>query len=116
MLIKESYVLTAANADILAAPSRLAAIPRNGVLTIEASTTDSDATNFGRLTLTLPEGDIPFQDLIIPANGLSTADSVMDTDTQLVFTLEVMQGGHVILAYAEDGTVPLTLIYITLSF
>lgn len=116
MIIVESFVLSAPNADILAAPSRLAAIPRDGTLTIEASTTDSDATNFGRLTLTLPEGDIPFQDLIIPANGLSVADSVMDRDTQMLFTMDVSQGGHVILAYAEDGTVALTLIYVTLTF
>ena len=37
MIIKESFSLTVSNADILSAPSRLAAIPANGVLTLEMS-------------------------------------------------------------------------------
>ncbi len=116
MLIKESFLLAADDADVLAAPSRLAAIPRNGVLTIEASATDCDATNFGLVTLTLPEGDIPFQNLHVPANGVSTADAVMDSDTQILITMGVQQGGHVLLAYDENGTVALCLLIITLSF
>ncbi len=116
MLIKESFLLAASDADVLAAPSRLAAIPRNGILSIQASTTDCDATNFGQLTLQLPEGDIPFEDLHIPANGISTADAVLDSDTQLFVTMQVMQGGHVGLAYTESGTVALCLIYVTLNF
>ncbi len=116
MLIKESFLLAADDADVLAAPSRLAAIPRNGRLTIEATCTDCDATNFGRLTLQLPEGDIPFEDLHIPANGLSTADAVMDERTKLIVTMQVAQGGHVGLAYDETGTVALCLIIVTLSF
>jgi len=116
MIIKESFLLAADNTDVLAAPSRLAAIPRNGMLTIEAAATDCDATNHPLLTLTLPEGDIPFQDLHVPANGLSTTDAVMDSDTQLLFSMRVQQGGHVLLAYDEVGTVALLYLIITLQF
>ncbi len=115
MLIKESYLLVASDADVLAAPSRLAAIPLNGILTIEASVTDCDATNRGELTLQLPEGDIPFEDLIIPYGG-NTADNFMDTDTQFLITMQVRQGGHVGLAYVEQGTVVGALLIITLQF
>ncbi len=116
MLIKETFLLATDNADVLAAPSRLAAIPANGILTVEASSTDCDATNFGLLTLQLPGGDIPFENLHIPQNGQSTADAVMDSDTELLVTMGVPQGGHVGLNYDENGTVALCMIIVTLTF
>ncbi len=116
MLIKESFLLTADNADILAAPSRLAAIPSNGVLTIEATSTDCDATNHALLTLQLPKGGFPFENLHVPANGQSTVDAVMDSDTLLMVTMGVAQGGHVGLSLDEVGTVGLVLIICTLTF
>ncbi len=116
MVIKESFLLAADSADVLAAPSRLAAIPRAGMLLIEASATDCDATNFGRLTLQPPEGDIPFENLHIPMSGLSTTDAVLDKDTQLTILLQVAQGGHVGLQYDETGTVTLVIIMVTLTF
>ncbi len=118
MLIKESFMLAADDADVLAAPSRLAAIPANGILTIEAIATQSNLTNFGRLTLQLPEGDIPFQDLLIPSSGgtNSATDAIMDSREQFIVTLNVRVGGHVGLAYDETGTVTFALIYVTLNF
>jgi len=115
-VIKESFVLSASNTDILAAPSRLAAIPGDGVMTIEVSCTDSDATNFGTITLQLPDGENPFEDLLIPANGFSTADNVVHDDTALQISIEVAQGGHVTLSYAESGTVALAVFLISLEF
>ncbi len=113
--IKESFSLVASNADILSAPSRLAAVPSNGVLTIEVSSTDSDATNFGTITLQLPNGDIPFEDLIVPI-GFSATDNSMDTDLQLLFSMPVSQGGHVLLSYTENGTVVGLYLLVTLVF
>jgi hypothetical protein len=115
-IIKESFVLSASNTDILSAPSRLAALPGNGVMSIEASTTDSDASNYGTLTLQLPDGEVPFEDLVVPANGYSTADSVLHDDTAIQVQVEVAQGGHVTLSFAETGTVALTYITVTLEF
>ncbi len=117
-MIKESFLLVADNADILAAPSRLAAIPRNGILTIEASSSDLDATNFGRLTLQLPDGVIPFEDLHIGMSGPDAGgnNGIMDVDTKFMVTMTVAQGGHVGLSYDETGTVDLMFIIVTLIF
>jgi len=115
-IIKETYGLAASNADILAAPSRLAAIPGDGILTIECSATDCDATNFGTITLQTPDGEVPFEDLTITANGYSTSDSVLHDDTAIQVQLEVFQGGHVNLAYTENGTVALAFFSFTLEF
>ncbi len=117
-LIKESFLLAASDADILAAPSRLAAIPRNGLLTIEASCTDADPTNFAQLTLQLPGGDNPFIDLMIPAGGQVNGgeDVVLDKNTKFMVVMRVAQGGHVGLAYVEAGTVASLFLHVSLKF
>ncbi len=115
MTIKETFRLVASNADILAAPSRLAAIPANGLLNIEVSCTDADLTNFGRITLQPPGGMIPFEDLDIPI-GFSTSDASMDSDLQLTFQMVATQGGHFLLSYTETGTVTICYIIATLTF
>ncbi len=114
-MIKESFLLVASDADILSAPSRLAAIPHNGILTIEASAQDADATNRATITLQLPGADIPFEDLIVPQNGFSTIDAVLHTDTELVFVFAVAQGGHVLYQYTEIGATNLYTV-VTLEF
>ncbi len=113
-IIKESFRLSATTADVLAAPSRLAAIPKNGILTIEASASVSNGTNRGQMTLQLPNGDVPFEDLLIPANGFSTED-IMHSDTELLIVLAVAQGGHVGLLYTEIGALSV-LMYVSLTF
>lgn len=115
-IIKESYQLAATDTDVLAAPSRLTAMPADGVLTIEASSTDCDASNYAQLTLQMPDGSIPFENLHLPANGYSTADSVIHDDTALQIQVEVEQGGHVLLSYTETGTVALGMLIFTLEF
>jgi hypothetical protein len=85
-------------------------------MTVEISSTDCDATNYGALTLQMPDGEVPFEDLIIGQNGYSTADAVIHDDTAIQVQLEVGQGGHVTLSYAENGTVAAVLIYVTLEF
>jgi len=114
-LLKESFTLAASDADILAAPSILAALPSSGQMMIEASGRVADGTNFGTISLQLPGGDVPFTNLLIPANALSTAHDVMNKDTQLTITLAVMQGGHVGLSYVESGSAQ-TLIIVTFMF
>lgn len=115
-IIKESYLLTASNTDIMAAPSRLASIPSDGILTIEFSATDNDGTNYGTMTLQTPGGDTPFENLVIPQNGFSTADGVIHDDTDIQYQMEVSQGGHVTLSYTENGTVAGTMVILTLDF
>jgi len=116
-VIVETFQLIATTADILSAPSRLAAIPRAGQMTIEIATSDADVTNFGALTVQLPNGDIPLDGVVIPsANGVIAADAVLDSDTMTVITFPVDQGGHVLLSYVENGTVVQCFLRITLNF
>lgn len=116
MVIKESYLLTADNTDVLAAPSRLASLPGAGIMTIEASATDCDATNYATMTLKPPSGDTPFSNLHIPMNGFDEDDAVMHNDTSLVVRVPLAQGGHVTLSVDENGTVALILLIITYEF
>lgn len=114
-LIRESFALVASDADVLAAPSRLAAIPSNGELTIEVSATDNDGVNFGQLTVQLPNGDIPMQLVTIPFSGNST-DGMLDSNTELIIVMSVGQGGHVLLQYVENGTVVQAFLHVSLQF
>lgn len=115
-ILKEAYQLVATTADILAAPSRLAAIPAAGSLTIEMSSTDCDATNYAKATLQLPDGSVPFEDLLIPYNGVSTTEGTMKNDTALVVQFGVQAGGHVLVSLTENGTVAGVLFIFTLTF
>jgi len=116
-LIKESFFLTATNADILAAPSRLAAIPANGLLTLEAVTGDCDGTNFMALTILMPDGESPLDSVAIPAwASVSGADAVLDSRTEMVVAMPVQQGGHVLVQIVENGTVGLCFMMFTLEF
>ena len=114
-LLRESFALVGSDADILAAPSRLAAIPANGRLTIEVSATHNDIVNFGTLTVQLPGGDIPLQLVQIPFSGSDT-DGMLDSNTEMVVIMEVPQGGHLILQYVETGTVVMAFLHVTLEF
>lgn len=114
--IKETYQLAASDADVLASPSRLAAIPGDGQLTIEMSATDCELTNNGQVTLLMPDGSTPFENLLIPQNGYSTADSVIHDQTALQISVTVEQGGHVLLSYTETGTVLAAMFIFTLEF
>ncbi len=114
-LIKESFLLAADNADIFAAPSRLAAIPSDGVLSLEMSASQCSPTNHALVTLQLPGGDIPFENLHIPFSG-NTTEQTMDNDLEMLIQVEVKAGGHVLLSYDEVGTVATMLVIATLTF
>ena len=102
-LIQETYSLSASNTDILAAPSRLSSIPRGGVLTLEYSATIADGSNHFKITCQTPEGDVPFEDVIVPFNGYSASDNILHTDTRLRYQFTASQGGHFLLSAEETG-------------
>lgn len=109
-LIQESYIFTASNTDILAAPSRLSAIPRGGVLTLEFSSTQCDATNNFKITCQTPEGDVPFEDVIVPQNAYSDAENILHTDSRLRYQFTATQGGHFLLSATESGSANLYIL------
>lgn len=100
-MIVESYNLSASNTDILAAPSRFTSIPYAGTFTMEFQATANDATNNFQITVQLPDGTVPFEDLLAPAGA--TAGGLNDDD--LFFAqFEVAKGGHVLVSATENGT------------
>lgn len=115
-VIVETFALSADNTDILAAPSRLAAMPSDGTLIIEMSATEANGTNYGKVTIQLPDGSVPIDDQVLPANGMSTADGLIHDETALTLTAQVEQGGHVTVAYDETGTVAEAFFIVTLQF
>jgi len=115
-MIKESYLLSATTADILEAPSRLAAIPANGVMTLEFSATDCDPSNYATLTIQLPDGSNPVNDVHIPYNGVSGSHAAMYDECELAFKFGVSKGGHLLVSVTETGTVASILVIATLTY
>ena len=112
--IKEVFQLTADDTDLLAAPSRLAAIPYNGYLTVEVSATECNATNNFAITINKPDGSQPIEGQLVPANGFTTSDNVMHDDTKLMFRFSANQGGHFGIEMDETGTA-LAMVIVTLT-
>jgi len=100
-MIVEWYTVSATDTDVLAAPSRLAAIPYAGTLTMEFQAEMSSDTNHFDLTVQLPNGDVPLDAVRLP-NGV-TAGSISTIDKYVV-AFKVAQGGHVLVALTETGT------------
>lgn len=114
MIIKEFFYISASNTDLLAAPSRLAAIPKDGVLTLEFSALDSDSSNHYDLTIQTPEGDVPLDGVQVPASG-NTADVEFNRDTKLKLQFTARQGGHFLISLTETGTANMAVMA-TLTF
>lgn len=105
-MIVETYHLTASNTDVLVAPSRLAAIPYAGVLVLELQASENTATNNFEITVQLPNGDVPVQDVRI-YDGATLGG--MNADDKYSLSFPVAQGGHLLLSATETGTATLDI-------
>ena len=110
-VIIETFTGGSSTANILAAPSRLNSIPFDGTLTLEVSCSVADVagTNYGSITIQMPNGEVPVDNQLIPASWPFTPDSAdphhcLHNDTESIFALEVEQGGHVNVDLAVQGT------------
>ena len=101
-MIYESAVIVATDTDILNG-TRLNAIPYNGTLTLDFQASLADATNSFALTIQLPNGDVPIDGQIVPANNPALG-GVLDERTLLRFTFPATQGGHFNISLTETGT------------
>lgn len=100
MIIQETFILGADSEDVLKAPSRLAAIPFNGTLVIEISTSAATTANNGSLTIQLPDGEVPVDHVVIPA--VQTSGSLDDRD-KTMYVFPARQGGHFGLDWDQTG-------------
>ena len=106
MSIFLSTRLTASNTDILNG-TRLQSAPRNGSLMIRLIADLADATNNFTCSLQLPNGETPWEDVLVPGANPSLA-GVVDERQLLQGTFPVAQGGHVVLSVTETGAAILT--------
>lgn len=103
-MIVETFYINGDNSDVLKAPSRLAAIPSGGVLTLEVSAEESSNSNNGKLSIRDAEGDVPIRECQIPANGVSDSNAVLHGSTEWVIAIPVEQGQHVGVDVDITGT------------
>jgi len=101
-MIQETFLLTASNTDLLST-GRLNAIPYNGTLTVELQASLNDGTNSFSVTLQTPNGDVPVDAQLVPANNPALA-GVLDERTLVRYVFGATQGGHFTIILTEAGT------------
>ena len=102
-VIVVSDTLATNNADILQG-GRLQTVPAGGFLTFELQADANDATNFYTLSIQLPNGDTPLNEVNVPSGD---AYGELDERKKMMNTLPVQQGGHTVLSATRNGTVSL---------
>jgi len=100
-VIVETYRLTASNSDILAAPSRLASIPYGGFLTLEFQASVNDGTNNYAITVQLPDGTTPIENVGIPKG---TVAGQINSDDKYSVTFPIDVGGHCLVGATLSGS------------
>jgi len=94
----------ASNADILQG-TRLQTVPQGGYLTFELQASANSSINFQSVSIQMPNGDTPLNDVRVP-NG-ETPDALNNNDKTQI-TLPVAQGGHTVFSCVETGDASLT--------
>jgi hypothetical protein len=92
----------ATNADILQG-TRLQTVPAGGVLTFELQGELSDGSNFSTVSVQMPNGDTPLNNVRVP--GTSPTDTgIIDERQNLTVSFPIMQGGHCVFSCTETGS------------
>jgi hypothetical protein len=96
----------ATNTDILQG-TRLQTVPQGGVLTFEMQSVVNSSTNFCAVSIQMPNGDTPLNNVRIPGSNPGLA-GVIDERQNLTVSFPIMQGGHCVFSMTETGTSDLT--------
>jgi hypothetical protein len=99
-----SSIETSSNTDILQG-TRLQTVPQGGYLTFELQSSDNDAANTFSVSVQMPNGDTPLNDVRVTA-GVTTG--ALNNNDKMQITLPVAQGGHTVFSCVESGTAILT--------
>lgn len=103
--IVEFFSGSGAVTNLLSAPSRLDSLPYAGTLTLEFSATENNGSRSFAMTIQPPEGELPMDNVKIPANGFSTTDNVLHNDTETIISFpDIPQGGHFNIDIASNGS------------
>jgi len=93
----------ASNTDILQG-TRLQTVPAGGFLTFEMQAGESTATNNAQVSIQMPNGDTPLNNVQVPGTNPS-ANGILDDRQKLMITLPIAQGGHTVFSVVETGAV-----------
>ena len=91
----------ASNSDILQG-TRLQTVPAGGVLTFELQAELNDNTNFYTVSVQMPNGDTPLNNVRIPGTA-PTDTGIIDERQNLTVSFPIMQGGHCVFSCTETG-------------
>lgn len=92
---------TATNTDVMNG-TRLVTVGR-GVIRIEVIAADNVAANNYVASLTLPDGDAPWLDVLVPGGVTAGLAGVMDDRLAMVGEYNITKEGHVTLSFTETG-------------
>jgi len=93
---------TASNTDILQG-TRLQSIPSNGLLTFEMQAADNVAANNYTVTIQLPGGDTPLNEVRVPGGLSAGLAGIIDDRVNMSASFVVTQGGHCVFSCVETG-------------
>lgn len=102
MKIVLSDVISGTNADLLNS-TRLQTVPAGGLLTFEFQAQLSTSSNRFTVTIQLPNGDTPFNQVLVPGSN-PALEGVIDDRQKIQYSAPVPQGGHVVVTLTETGT------------
>tara|TARA_R100001198_G_C5096965_1_gene130940 strand:+ start:240 stop:587 length:348 start_codon:yes stop_codon:yes gene_type:complete len=97
-----SSIENAANSDILQG-TRLQTVPAGGVLTFELQASKNEAANFNAVSIQMPNGDTPLNNVNVPGCNPSLG-GVIDERQNLTVSFPITQGGHCVFSVSETGT------------
>ncbi len=99
-----SSVVDATNTDILQG-TRLQTVPAGGFLTFELQGVSTDGANFFEISIQMPNGDTPLNNVRVPRGATPYA---INNNDKTMITLPIQQGGHTVFSATETGTDQLT--------
>ena len=100
-----SSLEAASNSDILQG-TRLQTVPAGGVLTFELQANLNDGGNFYTVSVQMPNGDTPLNNVRIPGTS-PVDDGIIDERQNLTVSFPIMQGGHCVFSCTEVGAASL---------
>ena len=101
-----SGVELATNTDILQG-TRLQTVPAGGVLTFEMQTSANGAGNEFAVSVQMPNGDTPLNNVPIPSCNPAII-GVIDERQNLTVSFPISQGGHCVFSVTESGSTSMT--------
>jgi len=96
----------ATNSDILQG-TRLQTVPAGGVLTFELEADVNNSANNVAVSIQMPNGDTPLNNVRIPATSGSLA-GIIDERQNLTVSFPITQGGHCVFSSTETGSTIMT--------